>query len=171
MNDFINELNKAIGISTTNKISKEAEKTIKTKVIKAEKDYLLDIIEKKEFEKLKRKDLLDYFILQAKKNNVRYVVTNIQKELRPFKILLEKGVTKEEIINMIDFIFNSPQNYINKEEATPLILYSTWFHKILEDSKAWKEGKYNPHKKKKVVREWKKDKSNKDNIDVVIGEW
>lgn len=168
MGDFINELNKAIGISTTNELLKNFKKP--TKIVKSNNEFLLDIIEKKEFDKLKRKDLLDYFILQAKKNGIRYVITNIQKELRPFKILLEKGVTKEEIINMIDFIFNSPQTYLKKDEITPLTLYSSWFHKILEDSKLWKEGKFKPSKKK-VVREWKNSKTNFNETDVTIGEW
>lgn len=170
--DILNEINRIRGISITNKNEKipQKEKSLKERQ-EEESDFLIDLIKEGKYDKLKIKDLLNFFVLQSKKSGKKYIVSSYKKDLRPFKILKEKNVSNEDIINIIDFIFNSPQNYLDKSTVTPFTLYSSWFNKLLEDSKLWKEGKYKPSPiKKKVVREWKGEK-HKTKTTAVIGEW
>lgn len=118
-----------------------------------------DIIEK--FDTL---DFVYYFQAKSEEFGVKYWVRNIARDRAVFRKLREH-YTNKEITEMIDFVYLSNQNYLEKNRLAPTVLVSGWNPTIFADSQLWKEGKYKPKKDTKTVSEWD---GNENEIGVII---
>ncbi len=118
-------------------------------------------------------DLMYFFQRKASENGVKYVIANIKRDLGVFKKLLG-NYTAREICLMIEFIFTSDQNYLDKSLTQPTVLISGYCNKIYHDSMLWVEDEYFPTEdtpkksKSKPQREWNRQSKN-DSAN--IGDW
>ena len=113
------------------------------------------------------KELLYYFRYHAERNGYRYVITNYPKEMK-FVKRVKENFSNTEICAMIEFLYESEQTYLRKDNLTMSILASSWVNSIYADMKLWVNDEYKPNKKSKNKREWDETSSTDD---VTIGEW
>ena len=87
---------------------------------------------------------------------------------------LKTNYSNREICVMIEFLYESDQDYLEKDRLSPNLLASQWVNTIYADMQLWVKDKYVPRsvqaKKKNNVRqrEWDKDVA-KTKDDVIIG--
>jgi hypothetical protein len=86
-------------------------------------------------------ELLYFFKEVARRAGYKYVISNISRDTAVFK-KLKKDYDNVSICLMIEFIFESGQNYINSLQ--PTVLISELGLKIYEDSRTWNDDKYVP---------------------------
>ena len=119
------------------------------------------------------RDLMYYFREISEESGYRYVISNIKKDMAIMK-RLKTNYSNREICGMIEFLYMSDQDYLEKDRLSPNLLASQWVNTIYADMQLWVKDKYIPRsvqtKKKKNVkqREWDKDVAQTEN-DVVIG--
>lgn len=114
-------------------------------------------------------DFMFFFREKAKESGVKYVIASQQRDAAIFK-KMQGNYSPEYICLMIEFLFQSEQNYLDKGLLQPTVLVSSWCNKIYHDSLLWVEDKYFPEQKKKSPlekREWSSDSDNSTKI----GEW
>ena len=114
-------------------------------------------------------DLMYFFREKARESGFKYVIANMKRDLGIFKKLQENYEVRE-ICLMIEFIFCSNQNYLDKDRTQPTVLASTYCNTIYKDSIAWANDEYVPYEKtgkKHTVREWTGDKSD----EAKVGDW
>ena len=87
------------------------------------------------FVKFTTKDMLYFFIDVARENGVNYIVSNYAKELRQFKLCVERGYSVEDILAMIEFLFTSGQPYLDVNRLHPGILLTNCAKTIYADTK------------------------------------
>ena len=110
-------------------------------------------------------DLVYYFREIAKENGYRYVITNFAKDKAVFKRVLS-NYSVREVCAMIEFLFESEQDYLDKARTTPNVLYSAWVNTIYADTQLWIDDKYVPKSKKtkKHKGEWNSDDDSSDSV-------
>lgn len=116
-------------------------------------------------------DFIYYFRETASQIGIKYVISNLQRDMSVFK-KAQDNYSNKELCLMIEFLFLSEQDYLRKDTLSPTVLVSTWCNTIYADSQLWSEDKYIPRRKKTVnnklkpTREWtgSKEKS-------AIGKW
>lgn len=120
------------------------------------------------------RDLVYYFREVAEEQGYKYVVSNIKKDMAIMK-RLKTDYSNREICGMIEFLYESDQNYLDKNRLSPNILASRWVNTIYADMKLWVDDLYVPRntqaKKKKSIsnREWDKEVAQtKDNVNIGI---
>lgn len=119
------------------------------------------------------RDLVYYFREIAEEKGYKYTISNIKKDMAIMKRLRE-NYSNREICGMIEFLYESDQDYLDKDRLSPNILASSWVNTVYADMQLWVDDKYIPRsvqaKKKKSVkqREWDKDVAKTKN-DVNIG--
>lgn len=119
------------------------------------------------------RDLVYYFREIARGAGVHYVIANIQKDMAIMKRLRE-NYTNAEICAMIEFLFTSEQDYLDKHHLSPNVLASQWVNTIYADTNLWIEDKYVPAsvaksgKRKKSQHEWDTDDHNTSKIGVKL---
>lgn len=119
------------------------------------------------------RDLVYYFREVSEESGYKYVVSNIKKDMAIMK-RLRANYSNREICGMIEFLYESDQDYLEKDRLSPNLLASQWVNTIYADMKLWVDDKYVPRsmksKKKSNVkqREWDKDVAQTKN-DVNIG--
>lgn len=124
-------------------------------------------------DKLGTRDLVYYFREISQECGYKYVISNIKKDMAIMK-RLKANYSNREICGMIEFLYESDQDYLDKSRLSPNLLASSWVNTIYADMKLWVEDKYIPRsvkdKSKRNVkqREWDKNEANTDN-DVSIG--
>ena len=124
-------------------------------------------------DKLGTRDLVYYFREIAQEKGYKYTVSNIKKDMAIMK-RLKTNYSNREICGMIEFLYESDQDYLDKSRLSPNLLASSWVNTIYADMKLWVDDKYVPRsvqtKKKKNIkqREWDKDEAQTNN-DVNIG--
>ena len=107
-------------------------------------------------------DLAYYFRETASENGYTYTIANMKKDAHIFKVLQET-YDNREICGMIVFLYESEQNYLDKDRLSPNLLASSWINTIYADFNLWLEDKYVPRgKKKRKTREWT------DNVDETV---
>ena len=106
------------------------------------------------------RDLVYYFREVAQENGYKYVISNIQKDMTIMK-RLRANYENREICGMIEFLYESDQDYLEKDRLSPNLLASQWVNTIYADMKLWVEDKYIP----KSVQKKQKTKHN------TKGEW
>ena len=124
-------------------------------------------------DEFKTQDLMYFFREKAKENGVKYVIANTKRDMAIFK-KLQDNYTPREICLMIEFIFCSPQNYLDKTATQPTVLASSWCNTIYRDSLLWADDAYEPSvkttsKKERIKkREWQREVTDEK---ATIGEW
>ena len=124
-------------------------------------------------DKMGTRDLVYYFREISQEQGYKYVISNIKKDMAIMK-RLRANYDNREICGMIEFLYESDQDYLEKDRLSINILASSWINTIYADMKLWVDDKYIPRsvktKTKKSVahREWDKDVANTKN-DVNIG--
>ena len=119
------------------------------------------------------RDLVYYFREIANEQGYKYTISNIKKDMAIMK-RLRTNYSNREICGMIEFLYESDQDYLEKDRLSPNLLASQWINTIYADMQLWVKDKYVPRsvqtKKKKSVkqREWDKDVAQTKN-DVNIG--
>lgn len=112
-------------------------------------------------------DLLYFFREKAGEADVRYVISNQARDCGVFKLLLDR-YDPEEICLMIEFLFLSEQDYLDKTRIAPTVLSSGWCNTIYQDSLLWAEDKYvNKKRPKKLEREFNKEHGDTTSL----GDW
>lgn len=111
-------------------------------------------------------DLLYYFREVAQENGYKYVISNISKEMAVMK-RVRVNFNNREICCMIEFLYESEQDYLDKTRLSPNILASGWVNTIYADMNLWVDDEYSPNSGKNnrvSSREWdaKKAKAEKD---------
>lgn len=113
------------------------------------------------------RDLMYFFREKSKEADCKYVIANMHRDMGIFK-RLQSSYSNIEICTMVEFLFNSSQDYLERMGLQPTVLASAWCNTIYSDTVLWVEDKYFPKSKKvKPQREWKSE--NKDSVR--IGEW
>lgn len=133
-------------------------------------------LEDGDLEKFSTRDIMFHFRDVANRNGVKYVIGNAKIDMRNFKTALERGYTNEQILAMIEFLFESDQDYLDKTTLHPGILLTGWCNTIFQDSQLWLDDLYVPrsernktkNSKRDVKREWV---DNNPSTDCTIGEW
>ncbi len=87
----------------------------------------------------------------AGERDYKYVITNVPKDLHMMKILCDR-YSSREIWNMIDFLYNSDQDYLDKSKIGPNILISCWCNTIYPDSQRYIKGEYSSRINKQTKR-------------------
>lgn len=135
-----------------------------TNCIREKADNIVEYIDS-----FKPLDLVLFFKMKTEDSGIKYVVS----KGRDLGVMskLQKDFSNEEICVMIEFIFDSDQNYLDPKVTRPTVLISAYQSSIYNDSQLWLDDKYTPKKKKKElqVREWSDNVSGNNNA--VIGEW
>lgn len=104
----------------------------------------------------KTRDLVYYFREIAERSGYKYVISNIKKDMAIMKRLRE-NYSPREICGMIEFLYKSEQDYLDKNRLSPNLLSSQWVNTIYADMKDWVEDVYVPKSKKKHKnKEWTK---------------
>lgn len=124
-------------------------------------------------DKLGTRDLVYYFREIAEEQGYKYVISNIKKDMAIMK-RLRASFNNREICGMIEFLYESEQDYLDKNRLSINLLASQWVNTIYADMKLWVDDLYVPRstqaKKKTTVKkskgEW--DYSNKD-LETKIG--
>ena len=119
-------------------------------------------------DKFGTRDLVYYFREIANEHGHKYVISNIKKDMAIMK-RLRANFDNREICGMIEFLYESEQDYLDKTRLSPNVLASQWVNTIYADMKLWVDDLYVPNVKKKTKdREWTApiDESNSK-----IGEW
>lgn len=122
----------------------------------------------------KTQDLMYYFREKARESGVKYVIANMKRDMGIFKRLLDNYESRE-ICLMIEFLFFSEQDYLDKTSIQPTVLASGWCNTIYQDAMLWVDDKYvprsqkpTPSKKHIKSREWS---GSPDEERVEIGGW
>ena len=124
-------------------------------------------------DKFGTRDIVYYFREVAQEKGYKYVISNIKKDMAIVKRLKE-NYSNREICGMIEFLYESDQDYLDKDRLSFNILASQWINTIYADMKLWVDDLYTPKsvkaKKKNSVktREWDNEVANTKN-DVNIG--
>ena len=109
-------------------------------------------------DKLGTRDLVYYFREISEECGYKYVISNIKKDMAIMKRLKE-NYSNSEICGMIEFLYESEQDYLEKDRLSPNLLASQWINTIYADMKLWVDDKYVPKKYSKTKsnienREW-----------------
>ena len=125
------------------------------------------------FEKFGTRDLVYYFREIAEESGYKYTISNIKKDMAIMK-RLRNNYDNGEICAMIEFLYESDQDYLEKDRLSPNILASSWVNTVYADMKLWVEDKYIPRsvqtKKKKNIKQREWDSSTKSD-EVVSSDW
>lgn len=120
------------------------------------------------------RDLVYFFREVAEEHGQKYVISNIQKDMAIMKRLLINYTTRE-ICGMIEFLYDSEQDYLDKSRLSINLLASQWINTIYADMQLWVDDKYiskskqNNRKKALKQREWNSDKEDDNKSSVKIG--
>lgn len=101
------------------------------------------------------RDLMYYFREISEESGYRYVISNIKKDMAIMK-RLKTNYSNREICGMIEFLYMSDQDYLEKDRLSPNLLASQWVNTIYADMQLWVDDKYVPKKAKKAKKhhEW-----------------
>jgi hypothetical protein len=178
---FESELRQSRGQELTvvnNKKSTLKHKDVKSQSTKrrekAIKDFNLKLDDLEKYvSEFNNQDLLFYFMYCYEKRIHKSFRPNYQRDLTVFKELLNY-YSAEDICLMIEFLFNSPQDYISRFSMKPTIFKTGWCEKIFEDSNLWVDDQYYNLEDKKSGADKRNHNSSTWDISeetVTIGEW
>lgn len=119
-------------------------------------------------DKLTTRDLVYHFREKSVESGNNYVIANFKRDMG----VVKKAVTRysiREVLLMIEFLFDSEQDYLDCRTLQPTILVTNWTNTLISDAEDWLEDRYIPRSKKKhSKREWV-EPVNSD--DTTIGDW
>ena len=113
------------------------------------------------------RDLVYYFRETAERSGYKYVISNIKKDMHIMKVLRE-NYSNREICGMIEFLYLSDQDYLEKDRLSINLLSSQWINTIYADMQLWVEDAYTPKsakkKKNKSKGEWHDNTPSDDSV-------
>lgn len=120
-------------------------------------------LSKREFDKFSSRDLLFYFKDKAKANGIRFVST-VQNDIRYMNNLKQarKNYEVTELMVMMEFLFDSEQDYLDKHTLHPGIFVTQWVNTIYRDTELWIEDKYVPRSRSLDTRKLKLEEFKKN---------
>ena len=120
----------------------------------------------KSIDKYNSRDILYYYKDLAKECGIKFV-SNISLDNRYMRNIKQalQNYTIEEVLGMYEFLFKSPQTYLDMKSSHPGIILTQWGNRIYNDSLAFKEGNYK-EKNKFTNREY-----SGDTTESAVGEW
>lgn len=89
------------------------------------------------------RDIVYYFRETAQNSGYKYTIANIQKDMAIAK-RLKNQYSIREICGMIEFLYNSDQDYLDKAHLSMNVLASRWVNTIYADMMLWVDDKYIP---------------------------
>lgn len=101
------------------------------------------------------RDLVYYFREIAEEKGYKYVISNIKKDMAIMKRLRD-NYSNREICGMIEFLYESDQDYLDKTRLSPNLLSSSWVNTIYADMKLWVDDRYIPRSVKNKTKKHKK---------------
>lgn len=119
------------------------------------------------------RDLLYYFREKAQESGYKYVITNIKKDMAVIK-RAKQNYSNKDICAMIEFLYTSDQDYLDKERLSPNLFVSGWVNSIYYDTQKWLDDEYVPNSKKPKHpnrREWQEHLPSEEQAKTNIGEW
>ena len=119
------------------------------------------------------RELLYYFREKAQESGYKYVIANIKKDMAVMKRARE-NYENRDICAMIEFLYTSDQDYLDKETLSPNLLTSAWVNTIYYDTQKWLDDEYVPKSKKtkhNSKREWQGKTPRSEESVTKIGEW
>lgn len=122
-------------------------------------------------EKFNSVDLVLYFKTKANEAGYPFYVSNMPKEAKNMKRLMEL-YPPAEICAMIEFLYFSEQDYLEKNRLSVSLMASRWATTIHEDTMLWVNDKYVPKSKKSGVAKTSKGEWDKnDGSGTAVGKW
>lgn len=121
---------------------------------------MMEKLEDERFMDFDEKDWFQYFVLKAKEQGVKYLVRNYAKDYTIIKSILSE-LTWDELKTMIDFVWESDQDIVDKRTVGIWILSKGWINTIYQNSVLWKDGQYVPKSAPSRNREWVAEASSK----------
>lgn len=121
---------------------------------------MMSKLEDELFNEFDEKDWFQYFVLKAEEQGVKYLVRNYAKDYTIIKSILSE-LTWDELRTMIDFVWESNQDIVEKRTMGIWVLSKGWINSIYQNSILWKEGKYKPKSAPNRNREWVAEASSK----------
>lgn len=97
----------------------------------------------------KPSDLTYYFRETASESGYRYAI-NLHKDLAVFKSVLN-NYSPREVCGMIEFLYKSEQDYLEKDRLSPNLLVSRWVNTIYADFQLWIDDKYAPKSRRVTI--------------------
>lgn len=105
------------------------------------------------FEEFDHRDWYQYFVHKASEHGIRYLTKNYMKDYAIIKSILNE-MNWSEMKLMIDFVFDSNQDIVEKRTVGVWIMSKGWINTTYNNALLWKEGKYRPKTAPKRNREW-----------------
>lgn len=105
-------------------------------------------------------DLVCFFRHCANEQGIRYAI-NWPKDMSQMKRLMKNEggeFTNQEIVMMVEFLFYSKQNYLDKKRVSIGIFSTNWLNKIYQDAEDWVKDAYSTNQTNRK-REWSGDKN------------
>lgn len=123
------------------------------------------------YEDFTSRDILFFFKDYTKKEGIPFY-SNLQQDIKYMANIKQAMNTysKQELLGIIQFIFISDQDYLDKRKVSPSILCSTWMNTLYADASDFANGEYVPKSQKKKLylnkkvdkfkeeREWQGDR-------------
>ena len=144
-----------VSVPTRPNITGKATKPNSKKVpaMQANKERFLAKLEEEAFHEFDYKEWYQYFVWKAKQHGVPYLTRNYAKEYAILKSLMNE-LSWLDIKNMIDFLFDSDQDIIDKRTIGLWALSKGWINTIYQNTQLWIRGEYKPKNSPKRNREW-----------------
>ena len=134
-------------------IKRPQNRNNKVKATDSNKARFLLKLSEGEFNAFDHKDWFNYFCYKASEHGVKYITRNYAKEYAIIKSIMGE-MSYTELKDMIDFVFDSPQDIVEKQTVGLWILSKGWINTIYQNTLLWKQGKYKPKTPQKRNREW-----------------
>ena len=169
---LLNDFSKARQVVTVNEgvNSVRVKRELKTTKKPTKSTSYLDKIERGDIEKLSSKDIMDFYKDTARNSGVKYIDSKPIISMSNINLAKKRDYSVEEILVMIEFLYTSEQDYLDKRKLHPGILLTGWCNKIYSDSQDWLKDEYKTDTKKKhVTREWSEEVPEEEEAE--IGDW
>lgn len=121
---------------------------------------MLEKLEDELFNEFNEKDWFQYFVMKAEEHGIKYLVRNYAKDYTIIKSILNE-LSWDELKTMIDFVWDSNQDIVDKRTVGIWVLSKGWINTIYQNSVLWKEGQYKPKSAPSRNREWVAEASSK----------
>ena len=109
-------------------------------------------LKEERYEDFTSRDILFFFKDYTKKEGINFY-SNLQQDIKYMANINQarKTYSNQELLGIIQFIFISDQDYLDKRKVSPSILCSTWMNTLYADASDFANGEYVPKSKRKKV--------------------
>ena len=142
------------------------EKARKERKVQSTTNHYAKYVEKlneERIEELTSRDILFFFKDTLKDKGIQFY-SNMQQDIKYMACIKQAKQTYDNyaLLGIIQFIFNSEQDYLDIRKVSPTILNSTWMNTLYADACDFAEGNYVPKSQKvtesKNVKQFKKQR-------------